>query len=131
MRSKRTVWVVISGAWIVLSVICIGILFLESQTKIMRRWVDNILYDNRYHYLSCEQLPSISTVERILQKHQDTIRQIEAVNPGWVGVDVNACGAGQNADLTFWYASHRDRIAIEQIIGSDTFFGVPYNLINR
>ena len=85
----------------------------------------------RNHYLPCEQLPPVSEVERIGQEHQDAIRQIEAVNPGLVDVEVNPCGAGQNADITFWYASHKDRIAIEQIIGSDKFFGVPYNLNNR
>jgi len=45
-------------------------------------------------------------------------------------VEVNTCGA-ENADITFWYGSHKDRIAIEKVIGSDTFFGIPYNLQNR
>ncbi len=131
MNSKRKILVVISAVSIVVLVICVGILLVESQTKIMRRWIDNALYDNRYHYLPCEQLPPISEVERIIQEHQDIVQQIEAVNPGLVGVDVNTCGVGQHADITFWYATHQDRIAIERIIGSDTFFGVPYNLNNR
>lgn len=130
MNSKRKILAGISIASAVL-VICVGILLVEVQTKIVRRWIDNVLYDNRNHYLPCEQLPPVSEAERIVQEHQDVIQQIEAVNPGLVGLEVNACGAGQNADITFWYASHKDRIAIEQIIGSDTFFGVPYNLSNR
>lgn len=130
MNSKRKILAVISTISIVL-VICVGILLVETRTKIARRWVDNALYDNWYHYLPCEQLPPISEVERIIQEHQDVVRNIEAVNPGLVGVEINTCGAGQNADITFWYASHKDRLAIEQIIGSDTFFGVPYNLNNR
>ena len=131
LNSERKILAVISVASIVVFVICVGILLVESQTRIMRRWIDHVLYDNRYHYLPCEQLPPISEVEKIIQEHQDIIQQIEAVNPGRVGVDVNTCASGRNADITFWYASHKDRIAIEQIIGSDKFFGVPYNLNNR
>jgi len=96
----------------------------------IRRWIDAVIYDNQNHYLACEQLPSRSEVEQVLEEHQDVIEQIKAVNPGFVGVDVNPCDAG-NADVTFWYGSHQDRIVIEQIIGADTFFGVPYNLQNR
>ena len=114
-----------------LLVVCVGILFIETKTKVVRRLVDDVIYDNRNHYLPCEQLPPVSEVERVVQEHQDVIQQIEAVNPGWVGVEVHTCGAGQNADITFWYATRKDRIAIERIIDGDTFFGVPYNLNNR
>lgn len=130
MNSKRMALAVIAVASMVL-VFCVGALLVESRTKILRRWIDDALYDNWNHYLPCEQLPPPSEVERVIREHQDIIQQIEAVNPGLVGVDVNTCGAGQNADITFWYATHRDRMAIERIIGGDTFFGVPYNLNNR
>jgi hypothetical protein len=130
-KSKRNILKVIFAGLMVLAVFCVGFSLIESQTKTVRRWVDNALYDNRYHYLPCEQLPPVSEVERIIQEHQDVIQDIEAVNPGLVGVEINSCGAGQNADITFWYAGHQDRIAIERIIASDTFFGVPYNLNNR
>ena len=129
MNHRRRSVVVIMVVLAVL-VACLAVLIIEPQTRFIRRLVDDALYDNRYHYLPCEQLPSLAEVERVLEEHQDVIRQIEAVNPGLVGVDVMTCGAG-NADLTFWYASHRDRVAIEQIIGDDTFFGMPYNLNNR
>ncbi|MFZ5808003.1 MAG: hypothetical protein ACOY16_01865 [Chloroflexota bacterium] len=130
MNNKRRILTVIFMVSSLL-VICGGILLVEAQTKIARRLIDNVLYDNRYHYLPCEQLPSVSEVERIIQERQDVIQQIEAVNPGLVGIEVHTCGAGQNADITFWYASRKDRIAIQRIIGSDTFFGAPYNLNNR
>jgi hypothetical protein len=106
------------------------LLFLEFQAKIIRQTLDDMLYDNRFHYISCEKLPSIAEVEKVIAKHQDVIRQIEAVNPDLVGIEVNTCGTG-NADITFWYGSHKDRMAIENIIGSDKFYGVPYNLQNR
>jgi len=125
-RNLRPVFSVI----VVLVVACVGLLFIEARTKMIRRWIDAVIYDNQNHYLACEQLPSRSEVEQVLEEHQDVIEQIKAVNPGFVGVDVNPCSAG-NADVTFWYGSHQDRIVIEQIIGADTFFGVPYNLQNR
>jgi len=128
MSRKRKALLLISAVFVL--VVCVGILLIEIQTKVVRRWVDDVLYDNRNHYFPCEQLPSASEVERIIGERQDIIHQIEAVNPGFVEIEVNTCGEG-NADITFWYASHKDRITIEQIIGSDTFFGVPYNLHNR
>ena len=128
MNRNRKALLLISAVFVL--VVCVGILLIEIQTKVVRRWVDDVLYDNRNHYFPCEQLPSASEVERIIGEHQDIIQQIEAVNPGFVGIEVNTCGE-VNADITFWYASHKDRITIEQIIGSDTFFGVPYNLHNR
>ena len=106
------------------------LLLLEFQAKIIRRTLDDVIYDNRFHYISCEKLPSIAEVEKAIAKHPGVTRQIEAVNPGFVGIEVNTCGTG-NADITFWYGSHKDRIAIENIIGSETFFNVPYNLQNR
>ncbi|MFU8773213.1 MAG: hypothetical protein ACNA8H_12430 [Anaerolineales bacterium] len=130
MNNKWGILVVISiFSMVMLS--CVGVLLLATQTNMMRRWVDNVLYDNWYHYLPCEQLPPVSEVERIIEEQQDIIQQIEAVNPGLVGVEVKTCGTEQKADITFWYASRKDRAAIEHIIGSDTFFEVPYNLNNR
>lgn len=128
--NRRRRGVVLAMVILVALAACVIVALVEPQTKFIRRLVDDALYDNRNHYLPCEQLPPLAEVERVLEEHQDVIRQIEAVNPGLVGVDVTTCGAG-HADLTFWYATHQDRVAIEQIIGSDTFFGVPYNLNNR
>lgn len=132
MNSKRKFSAIIS---IILSVlvVCGGILFVEAQTKLIRRWMDNVLYDNWKHYLPCSQLPPVSEVEKTVQEHWDVIQQIKAVNPGLVGIEINnyTCGGEQKADITFWYASHNDRVVIEQIIDNDTFFGVPYNLNNR
>jgi hypothetical protein len=125
MKGKQKIIVVVS----LLTAVAL-LLFLEFQAKIIRQTLDDVLYDNRFHYISCEKLPSIAEVEKVIAEHQYVIRQIEAVNPGFVGIEVNTCGTG-NADITFWYGSHKDRIAIENIIGSDTFFGVPYNLQNR
>jgi hypothetical protein len=125
MKGKQKIFVVVS----LLTAVAL-LLFLEFRAKIIRQTLDDVLYDNRFHYISCEKLPSIAEVEKVIGEHQEVIRQIEAVSPGFVGIEVNTCATG-NADITFWYGSHKDRMSIENIIGSDTFFGVPYNLQNR
>jgi Holliday junction resolvasome RuvABC endonuclease subunit len=111
---------------------CIGVIaVIEVQTKIVRRAYDNFVLDNRNHYLPCEKLPTEAEVSRVMEQHQDTIRAIEQVNPGFVGVDIDASACPGRADLVIWYASHQDRLAIGGIIGGDTFFGIPYRLQNR
>jgi hypothetical protein len=111
-------------------VACVVLLLVETQAKVMRRYFDDVIYDNWNHYLPCEQLPSISDAERILREHQEEILQIEQVNPGFVGVEIDY-PCPNHADLIFWYATHQDRIKIEEIIGDENFFGIPYRLHNR
>jgi hypothetical protein len=112
-------------------VICLGaLLAVEGQTKIVRRAIDNIVYDNRNHYLPCEKLPGEAEVNQVIQEHWAVIRSIEQVNPEYVGVEVELICPGK-ADIVIWYASHEDRVAIENIIGGSAFFGVPYRLQNR
>jgi hypothetical protein len=110
---------------------CMSILLLEAQTKLFRKFLDDVIYDNRNHYLSCEQLPTLSQVESVVAEHQDVIRRIGQVNPGFVGIEIDSTVCSGKADILFWYGSHRDRLTIEGIIGSDTFFGIPYRLQNR
>lgn len=131
MNGRRRRLAMIGAAAAVLLMLCVGAGLVEAQTKWVRRWVDLALYDNRYHYLPCSQQPPLAEVERVLREHQDVIARIEAVHPGFVGVEVHPCGDGGNGSITFWYASRADRQAIEHIIGSNTFFGIPYNLNNR
>jgi hypothetical protein len=111
-------------------VACIVILLLESQTNVMRRWVDDAIYDNWNHYLPCEKLPSVAEVESTIREHQQVIHQIEQVNPGFVGIEIDY-PCPDHADIIVWYASHQDRLTIEEIIGNNDLFGIPYRLQNR
>lgn len=103
----------------------------ESQTKFIRRFYDNVVMDNRNHYLSCDRLPTITKVTDVVEKHKDTIEQIEQIHPGQIGLEVDSFSCPGKADIIIWYASHEDRIKIEQIINDETFFGIPYRLQNR
>ena len=112
-------------------ILCMGILIIESQTKLFRKAYDEIVLDNRNHYLSCEQLPWEAEVRRVMEGHQDVIERIEQVNPGFVGVDIDTSTCLGKADIIFWYGTHQDRLLIESIISNDTFYGIPYRLRNQ
>ena len=129
-RMNKTRTLIISLVVLFAIVCCLGTLFALVQTKALARLYDNLVLDNRHHYLPCEKLPYRADVEQVLAEHQEEIRKILAVNPDRVGVEVQEVCPGR-ADIVIWYASHANRLAIEKIIGGDTFFGVPYRLENR
>jgi hypothetical protein len=108
----------------------VGIL-LETQFKLAQRVYDNFILNNRNHYLSCEDLPARADVEIVVEQHRDVIQQIREVAPGFVDVEIDSATCEGKADLLIWYGTHQQRIAIEEIIGGDTFFGIPYRLQNR
>ena len=104
---------------------------IESQTKFVQRLYDEYVMDNKNHYLPCDQLPSMDEVTSIVEKHKDIIEQIEQLHPGSAGVEVDSFSCPGKADIVIWYASHEDRLKIERLINSETFFGIPYRLRNR
>lgn len=107
--------------------ICIALVLIEFQTKIIRHYIDDILYDNYDHYLSCEKLPTVSEVEAALSAHQDVIQRIEGMNPGQVIVEMEIyeVKCPGKADLIIHYPSHQNQLEIEEILGGKTFFGIP------
>jgi len=115
---------------VLILILCIGIWILEAQTKILRKTYDEVILDNRNHYLSCEQLPSESEVRQVIEAHQDVIAKIEQINPGFVGVEVDTSTCPGRADILFWYGTHQDRLLIESIISDDVFYDIPYRLQN-
>jgi hypothetical protein len=119
------------SCFVTLILLCLGAFVFESQTRAVRRVIDDVVYDNRDHYLPCEKLPTEPVVREVVAEHQATIRQIEQVNPGLVGVEIGASTCPGKADLLIWYASHQNRLAIEELIAGETFYGVPYRLQNR
>src|SRR4030095_12676631 len=106
-------------------VLCVGTWIVESQTNFFRKIYDDVILDNRNHYLSCEQLPSEEEVRRVMEAHQDTIEKIEQVNPGFVGVEMDCSICPGKADILFWYGTHQDRLRIDSILAHDTFYEVP------
>jgi hypothetical protein len=122
---------IVSAALILILILGVGIWVLEAQTKFLRKAFDEMIFDNRNHYLSCEQLPSETEVRQVLEAHGAEIQRIEQVNPGFVGVEMDAFTCPGKADIIFWYGTHQDRLLIEDIVASNTFYGVPYRMQNR
>ena len=116
---------------IVLLLTCMTAMFIETRFKVLQRGYDHFIMDNRNHYLSCQDLPAKIEVERIVEQHRDVIQRIQQVAPGFVGVEIDSLTCEGKADLLIWYGTHQQRVAIEQIIAGDTFFGIPYRLQNR
>jgi len=112
-------------------VLCSGVWIVESRTNFFRKIYDDVVLDNRNHYLSCDQLPSEDEVRQMMEIHQDIIEKIEQINLGLVGTEMDTSTCPGKADILFWYGTHQDRLLIESIIGDDTFYGIPYRLENH
>jgi hypothetical protein len=112
-------------------VVLIILVIIESQFKIYHRLYDNIFLDNQNHYLPCSKLPVVEVVDQTINSHQDTIDHILAVNPGNVGFEIDTENCPGKADILIWYSSHQDRVAIQEILEENNFFGVPVRLQNR
>jgi len=121
----------VSSVLLLILVLCAGVWILEAQTKVLRRAYDEIILDNRNHYLSCNQLPSEDKVRRVVEEHQSVIKRIEQINPGFVGVEMDTSICPGKADILFWYGTHKDRLLVEDLIAGETFYGIPYRLENR
>jgi hypothetical protein len=107
-----------------------AIIFTGVKFKVIPRLYD-FLVDNKSHYLSCEQLPSVADVNSIIKEHQNEITQIEQIDPGLVGIEIDSWSCPGKADIIFWYNSHENRLKIEKKISDSTFYTIPYRLQNR
>lgn len=121
----------ISPLTIALLLTCVITIIVELQFRVIRRAYDQFILDNRNHYLACTELPTKAEVEKVVEQHRDVIQQLRQVAPGFVGTEIDYSTCEGKADLLIWYGTHEQRVAIEEIIGDDTFFGIPYRLQNR
>jgi predicted nucleotidyltransferase len=86
--------------------------------------------DNKNHHVSCDKLPTRAVAEAVVRLHHDVIDRIQHVGPtGSVFVELAEPCSGK-ADLVIYHPSREARQEIENIIGADTFYGIPYRLIN-
>ncbi len=119
--------------WMVFILLILSLVIIETQTHFIRRWISDVVYDNRVPYLRCEDLPEIAKAEQTIATHQDVIEEIEAVHPefirAYISSTVNHTDCPGKGYLVIEYASHADDIQIEEIIG-ETFFGIPWMGLN-
>lgn len=115
---------------VILTIVCGGLALALFKSNFVRGLYNELVLDSKDHFLSCDELPSVAEVEQIVDSHQETIDKIKQVNPGSVFVEIDTATCPGKADIVILYGTHQNRLAIEQIIGGDTFFGVPYRLGN-
>lgn len=125
------IWLNIRRVYVLFTIL----FFVAALTVILnmdrlREARDDLIYDSKNHYLPCEKLPASAEVIRVISEHAETVRRIEQVNPGFIGVQIDTNSCPGRSDIVIWYATHKDRLAIEKIIDGDTFFGIGYRLIN-
>ncbi len=118
-RKKYTV--IIISFIIIISLVSIPVVIYAYNT------IRNLLgYDPE---LPCEDLPDIETIRQIVEDHQDVIQEIENTNSEnvWVVIHERCNGRGE---LHIYYDTVYNKEKILEIIGTETFFGIPYRLFN-
>jgi hypothetical protein len=76
---------------------------------------NDLVLDNRNDSVSCDEFPTRSEVERVMDAQQPVVEQILSVNPGQVFVDLDDVTCPGKIGLMISYPTHEDRIAIEHI----------------
>ena len=80
----------------------------------------------------CAEWPPLEEAKRTLAENAEIVERIEALAPpNTVKLKINNWQCSNGASLDIWIPGVRQRDAIYEMLGSDTwFFGVPYQLIN-
>jgi len=105
---------------VVISILAIPLILVASD-------IFKPFFYSRYH--PCETLPDIETARQIIDDHQDVIDAIENIHPDCIDVYLKERCEGKG-ELVIYYCTIDQQIEILEIIGNDTFFGVPFRMIN-
>jgi len=85
---------------------------------------------NRVHNVPCEKLPTRAEAEAILRAHHSAVERIKRVpQDGSVGVMLSEPCPGR-AELIIYFPTLDVRREIESLIDGETFYGIPYRLLN-
>jgi hypothetical protein len=91
----------------------------------------DVLMGNKTHTLDCNALPTVAHVQEILAAHKDMVDRLLQINPGQVLVDADNSQCSTKADVLITVGTSQDAKAVEALIHADTFFGVPYRILNQ
>ena len=104
----------------------------EWNTYHFRDLLSERMYGSRPHRVPCDELPTPDEVQRILDDNALFVERIEAINPGFISVEMNTFTCVDSADIRILYATTRDRERIRALLGqAEIFFGVPFNMQNH
>jgi hypothetical protein len=105
---------------VVISILAIPLILVASD-------IFKTFFYSSYH--PCETLPDIETARQIIDDHQDVIDAIENIHPDCIDVYLEERCEGKG-ELVIYYCTIDQQIEILEIIGNDTFFGVPFRMVN-
>ena len=113
-------------------ILLVALAILEINTHYLGDRAVALIYGSRPIRLSCAEHPTLARAHQIRDQKLPMVRRIEAVNPGFVRVDVyepeNCPGRGR---LSITYGGRSDKERIRDIIGDNAlFWGIPYSLHN-
>ena len=61
---------------LILVVLLVVAVISERKNHFLSRFIDSAIMDNKNHYLSCDQLPTIEEVNKTVQAHKDVLEKI-------------------------------------------------------
>ena len=105
---------------VIISILAIPLTLVASD-------IFKTFFYGRYH--PCEALPDIDTARQIVDDHQDVIDAIENIHPDCIHVSLEERCEGKG-ELVIYYCTIDQQIEILEIIGNNTFFGVPFRMFN-
>ena len=117
---------------IIISIVVVFIL-AEFKWHLMRSAYDRYVLDNKISYLSCEEMPLRTEIADVLNAHQKEVNAITRIG-GVVELgieDKNGAVCADRGKLVIRYGGDNQKRMIEKTIGSNKFFGIPYDLINN
>ena len=130
MVSRRSLGIGMASFVLAVFALCCATAVFLVRGDVLGRLYNDIVLDNYDHFLPCEKLPASAEVNRIIQEHEAVLEAIRDVNPGFIFVEIDDWTCPGRADIVISYGRHKDRLAIEKILGGHTFFGVPCRLRN-
>ncbi len=119
IEGKKLIGLIIILVFII-SILAIPLTFVATN-------IFNTFFYGRYH--TCETLPDIETARQIVDDHQDIIDAIEKIHPDCIHVSLEERCEGKG-ELVIYYCTIDQQIEILKLIGSSTFFGLPFRMIN-
>lgn len=110
----------------VVLVVAVGAVALHDSA--LGRVVQDIVNDS---FVSCDELPSSSSLKDTLGRHAELVKTIEAIDPERVmmGVDSARCGDA-HAEILIYYATQDQRERIESLLEHGGLGDAPATLRN-
>ena len=117
--------------FIIIGITVAIIMFGEEGIENLRRGWDSLVTNNEIAYLSCEEMPTVDEVKKVMEDYSSEISQINSV-PGVVEVTIGDWTGKEcpgKGKLLITYEVKDSWQYIKQILDGSTFHDIPYDLV--